>query len=594
MSCPKIAIPAFIHDSYARFMTLYHTLGLKLFVYVMVIEHLTQAFIFGGGSSGFIGTPILFIFRSFGTLTASRMQVLKTIAVSPWALKPFYGILSDCVYIGGYNKNPYIIISTFIALTSCVLIVFVWPVSPIVTVILFFFMFLQIAVSDLLIEARYISKTTKKNNISPDLVSFNDIVSCIAQLCSVIIVGLFIKYIPLHYIYLVPIPVFILILVLTDYNWIGDEDYSRVHFVNRLKNIFCNSRYLWFNNQKNTDAPRIKFPVIGYDAEKLKQNWQIFTMALIIGSISLIINAIGLFDVNTTVLFIISIICAPLIIACFFLLIDYQIAKIQAYTIIRNMFAISIESAVFFFFTDTVEQYPEGPHFSAFFYVTIMGMVAIIFAFISTLSYNFFMTDWNYRRILLISNSLYILTSSVNIIFFYRLNLQMGIPDKVFILGGEILQVVTGQLCDLPLKVAMLQLCPDATAATMYALLAGSSNLGNALAQYQGAFILDVLDIKPTGALNESIQFKNMGIAAVIATLLPIVPIFFIYVLIPDKKQTDNLMDYNKEGEIYHGDGTIEGKEGEEEKEEEFIINSDDSQRNQIIDNDYTYEMIEI
>lgn len=594
-------IPAFIHNSFARLIILYKTLGHNFFIYLIIIEHLTQAFIFGGGSSGFVGTPILFLFRSFGTLTASRMQVLKTIAISPWALKPFYGILSDCVYIGGFNKNPYIIITTLSAIVSCILIVFVWPVSPVVAVILFFFIFLQIALSDLLIETRYIAKTSKKPNVSPDLVSFTDIISGIAQLCSVIIVGLLIKYIPLNYIYLVPLPVFFITLYLTDQNWLGDEDYSERRPINRLQNIFCHSRCLWFNNDDNQYAPRMKFPIIGYDREKLRQNWRIFTMALIIGSISLIINCIGLFNVNTTVLFIISVIAAPVIIACFFFLIDHKIAKIQTFSILRNMFAISIESATFFFFTDNKEQYPEGPHFSAFFYVTIMGIIAIIFAFISTLCYNFFMTDWNYRRILLISNLLYVLTSSINIIFFFRVNLIIGIPDKIFILGGEILQVVTGQLSELPLKVAMLQLCPRDTAATMYALLAGSSNLGYALAQYQGAFVLDILDIKPTGASNESEQFKNMGYAAVIATVLPIIPIFFIYLLIPDKRQTECLLDEEERGvdgggggggQIYHGDGTFEYTDDDNNDSFDIPSIKKGSTKKYII-NDKDYDMIE-
>lgn len=555
-------------------MDLYHTLGPSLFIYIMVIEQLLQSFIFGGGPGGFVGTPILFLLRSFGTMTASRMQVLKTIAVSPWALKPFYGILSDCVYINGFNKNPYIIFVTLTAIISSIIIVFAWPISPVLLVILLFFMFLQIAFSDLLVEAKYITKTTKKNSISPDLVSFNDIVGCIVLLISVISVGLLIKYVPLNYIYLFPLPVFILVLFITDWNWLEDEDYSVLNRVNRLKNLFFHSRYFWFNNEENVHSPNTKFPMIGYDLEKLQKNWRIFVMAIIIGGISLLITCIGLLDVNTTVLFIISVIAAPVIIACFFIFVDYQIAKIQTFCILRNMFSISIESAVFFFFTDTERQYPEGPHFSAFFYVTIMGIIAIIFAFLASVLYNLFMTEWNYRSILLIFNSLYVFTSAFNIILFFRWNTLFGFPDEVFVLGGEVLQVVASQLSDLPLKVAMLQLCPPDAAATMYALMAGSSNLGNALAQYQGAFVLDMLDIKPTGAVGESKQFENMGIVGIIATVLPIIPLFFILILIPDKGQKESLLEKEQGEEEKKNDAQICSSDGhsiatEEEEEEE-------------------------
>jgi hypothetical protein len=560
----------------------------------MVIEQLMQSFIFGGGPGGFVGTPILFLLRSFGTMTASRMQVLKTIAVSPWALKPFYGILSDCVYIHGFNKNPYIFFVTLAAIVSSLIIVFAWPISPVLLVILLFFMFLQIAFSDLIIEAKYITKTTKKSSISPDLVSFNDIISCLVLLLSVISAGLLIKYVPLHYIYLFPLPVFILVLFLTDWNWLEDEDYSVVNRVNRLKNLFFHSRYFWFNNEENVHSPNTKFPMIGYDLEKLQKNWRTFVMAIITGSISLLITCIGLLDVNTTVLFIISVIAAPIIIGCFFIFVDRRIAKIQSFCILRNMFAISIESAVFFFFTDTERQYPEGPHFSAFFYVTVMGIIAIIFVFIATILYNLFMTEWNYRSILLIFNGLYVFTSGFNIILFYRWNILIGIPDKAFVLGGEVLQVVAGQLSDLPLKVAMLQLCPPDTAATMYALLAGSSNLGNALAQYQGAFVLDMLDIKPTGAVGESRQFENMGIVGIIATVLPIIPLFFIRILIPDKGQKESLLLENEgeeeEDQIYSSDDSVTTTTTTEKEEKEEEKKKNKSKIQDICN----YEMIEL
>jgi hypothetical protein len=46
-----------------------------------------------------------------------------------------------------------------------------------------------------------------------------------------------------------------------------------------------------------------------------------------------------------------------------------------------------------------------------------------------------------------------------------------------------------------------------------YALLGGCHNVGNAVGQYNGAFTLNMLGIKPTGAKNEDAQFDNMWIA---------------------------------------------------------------------------------
>jgi len=559
-----------VRQSFTRFRAMYRAMGARFFVTIVMIEHLLQAFVFGGGAGGLVGVPILFLLREYGTLTASRMQVLKTIAVSPWALKPLFGIVSDSLYIGGYNRIPYILSTLLLATVSCILLAFTWPVSPVIATLLFFLMFLQIAVADLLLEAGYIPKTTAKPEISPDLVSFVDMGSCAFQLASIGLVGLLIYYVPLQYIYLVPVPVFLATLYPIYQNWIDDQEYRYTEAFlvdavdlghvdsdgggdaappkvrrsdNRLTNLCC-GRFCWYFNLRadGTDvigAPMT--PVVGLDIHKLRHNWRIFTLAVIIGAISLVTSVVGLADVSTLPLFVFSVVGAPLMIGCFFALVDPQVARVQAFVIIQNMFTVSVESAAFFFYTDTPEQYPEGPHFSSFFYVTVMGCLATVLALVGVVTYNMFMSHWSYRRTLLVTNLLYILVSLTNVPFFLRWNVAWGLPDWLFVIGSEALQVVTGVWTSLPFRVMMLQLCPQGLEATMYALLAGSSNLGNALAQYQGAFLLDVLGVKPRGQPNESAQFDNLWIVVLINTLLPIIPLFFLCFLIPDTGQRESL-----------------------------------------------------
>jgi Na+/melibiose symporter-like transporter len=162
---------------------------------------------------------------------------------------------------------------------------------------------------------------------------------------------------------------------------------------------------------------------------------------------------------------------------------------------------------------------------------------------VGIVTYSLFMSEWKYRRLFLVTNLLYIAVSSTNILFFRRLNVKMGIPDTVFVIGTEALQVITGVWSSMPASVMMLQLCPRGVESTVYALLAGSANLGMSLANYQGAYVLDALGIKPNATAGESHQFDNLWIAALIATLLPLIPLVTIPFLIPDASQTDRLLD---------------------------------------------------
>merc|ERR1719424_914931 len=100
-----------------------------------------------------------------------------------------------------------------------------------------------------------------------------------------------------------------------------------------------------------------------------------------------------------------------------------------------------------------------------------------------------------------------------------RWNVKMGIPDHAFVLGSSVLTTVVGQWMWMPGVVILSQLCPKGMEATMYALLAGCHNLGNTLSLYLGAYILEMLGVRPTGAKNESAQFNNLWMAALIATV---------------------------------------------------------------------------
>jgi BT1 family len=555
----------FVKNSWERFKTMYDVMGKRFVILIVLVEHLLQAFVYGGGTYGFIGIPIVFLLRQLG-LPAPRIQILKAVAVSPWALKPLFGMVSDTIYIGGYRRMPYILFSLLPAIVACVIVAIAWPLEEVAATSLFFLMFLPIAVADLLIEAAYIRKVHAHPSVAPDLVSFVDVGSSIVLMASIGIMGVLLTYTTeWQYIYLAPIIPFIITVWPVYDNWLGERPYKRhtqlwgdvpteeaedensasdaetSHLDNRLINLLPCSKFCVYANE-GVDEYEWE-PVFGFDVALVRRHWRMFVLSCIVVIISLVTSTIGLATTNTTVLFVFSVLSAPVMIACFALLTDARTAKLQTFVLLQNMFSVSIGAADFFFLTDTVEQYPQGPHFSNFFVVTVMGLAAAALSVLGGVTYNMFMTGWSYRSVLVFANVSNIFFSLLNVAFCLRWNLLIGMPDWLFVLGGEALQVVTGAWASLPFKVMMLQLCPPDAAATAYAMLAGSTNLGTSLSQYQGAFLLDQLGVRPTGATGEGAQFDNLWIAVLINALLPIVPLFMIYVLIPDKPQTSSLME---------------------------------------------------
>merc|ERR1719183_2238102 len=219
-----------------------------------------------------------------------------------------------------------------------------------------------------------------------------------------------------------------------------------------------------------------------------------------------------------------------------------EIAKVNTFFVLQAALGIGINGATFYFYTDKADQFPEGPHFSAWFFTTTLGLVSASMSFVGLATHNRYMKDWTYRGLLLFCNTVVTLLSLLDVVMYTRLNLSLGIPDTMFVLGSTVSTIVIRQWQWMPGMVVLSQLCPAGMEATMFALLAGCANIGNTIADYVGAYVLEVLSVHPTGAPNEGVQFENLWKASCIATMLPAITILLVPFLIPQAKQTDKLL----------------------------------------------------
>merc|ERR1712194_462979 len=218
------------------------------------------------------------------------------------------------------------------------------------------------------------------------------------------------------------------------------------------------------------------------------------------------------------------------------------IAKMNLFFFLHNAMGCSIHGAGFYFFTDTAEQYPDGPHFSPKFYVSGIGATAAFFSIAGLCGYNKWARHWPYRRVLLIGNIANSCLGLLSAVVFTRFNKKIGISDTFFMVASTGLQNAVFQFSWLPGMLLLSQLCPGGLESTMFALLAGCSNLASGMAHYLGAFVLYKLGVRPKGQKDEGAVFENLWIAAVLSAILPLIPMIFLPYLIPDARQTDKLL----------------------------------------------------
>jgi hypothetical protein len=303
----RCSLCATLRDGKKRFMQLYDVIGGKLMCIAIIVEFILQAFVAGGGSGGLIGAPIILLLSTF-QISASRMQVLESVAISSWQLKPLIGIVSDTLYIGGYNKMPYMILTAIGGIGSALILIGFYPVAPILFALLLFFIFLPISTSDLLLEASYVDKTRGKAEVRPTLQSFIQFCSGVCQLASISLVGLLIAYhVPLQWLYLSPILPFVLLCVTVYANWLEDPVYAEPRPLKNLCGSICwfkeyDDPALDYKEQPHTSVRTVTYrnhSLIGLDVHKIIENWQVFLLGLIIGIISLSMSTIGLLEFNT-------------------------------------------------------------------------------------------------------------------------------------------------------------------------------------------------------------------------------------------------------------------------------------------------------
>merc|ERR1719313_2747790 len=105
------------------------------------------------------------------------------------------------------------------------------------------------------------------------------------------------------------------------------------------------------------------------------QNTEAFVLCLLMLVATLTMSIAGMCTKNSTIHFCVALSVFVIILTAFSVMLRPAIAKVNALALIQGSLRVSIGGAAFYFYTDTPEMYPEGPHFSTFFYTSVMGLV---------------------------------------------------------------------------------------------------------------------------------------------------------------------------------------------------------------------------
>lgn len=481
--------------------------GWRLLILLWSSQHLLK-----GVVNQFQSSAVMWLLQEYN-VSGPRMQVYISVGASAWALKPIIGAVSDMFPWWGRRKAPYVVFASLIGVASTLMIGISTKESMSVlgTVWCLFGMSLQASTCDLLTEAKYSQRLHEKPAHGPDLITYVWGGVSVGSIFSIGAVGTLMTQ------FGGPRAVFLACLAP-----------SAVIVVPTLIGYF--------------DETVISGGALRALREEFLKQGEVLVLCGLMTVLTLFMSFVGSASASHGAHLASALVVLCVLLPSFHLLLRPEIAMVNTFFVLQAALSLSIGGATFYFYTDPPEQYPEGPHFSIWFYASMMGLVGSAMSIVGLAVYTTYMKSWNYRWLILFSNILVTVLSLLDVVMFLRLNVRVGIPDTAFVLGSSVMTTVIKQWQWMPGVVILSQLCPQGMEATMFALLAGCTNLGGQISDYLGAYMLSVLEVNPNGAVGESRQFDNLWKASIISTLLPAITIIFIPILIPSAKQTDKLL----------------------------------------------------
>jgi len=499
--------------------TLNKEFGWRFLLTIVFGEHFIRGFLDGHGSSGHGFLVIEGLAYMHLRVGAAAKNLLSAVSGSTWALKPVFGLISDVVVLNGYQRSPWIILTSVIGVVALALVAWLGPhLGPSVLCLCFFLIRMQNTWTDSMVQASYTERMQSHPQYAPDIVSWVWGGIAVFTILGVLVVGPGVAWLGPFRIAAFGIPAAAAILIPACLGWLGERKRSDIRW--------------------------------GVDWSIVRRQWRLFACNLLLSLAVLTTSLTAMLHLPFAHQALVALGGGAVTLVATYCLLPIELWKPLLQLFLLSLFTINTYGFADNFFLDAatpaqsvITGYPvcvNAPHFSNTFYVTVLGIWDAFFVLLGSGLFNGFMADFTYRRAFLITQVMWGAAYLLDAVIFERWNLAVGISDPAFTLFKHAVQNTVGMLAFIPHTILISKLCPPGLESTVFALLAGLSNYGNTIASYIGSYVLQVIGLGEIGKGGVDV-FRHTWVAVVIHACGPLLPLLLLPLLLPDAKMTDVL-----------------------------------------------------
>ena len=183
------------------------------------------------------------------------------------------------------------------------------------------------------------------------------------------------------------------------------------------------------------------------------------------------------------------------------------------------------DGAFLYFMTDELDLDAE--------FLGRVKLVTSVAGLAGVVVYNRFLKDVPIKSVLKWSSVAGAVLGMTQLILVNHWNQALGLPDKMFVYGDDVILTVLGQVAFMPTLVLAAKLCPVGVEGTLFALLMSTFNLAGIVGSEVGAALTKVLGVS-------SKDFGNLALLVGICNLSSLYPLAFIDSFLRDDDSADD------------------------------------------------------